>query len=382
MKKIACITGTRAEYGAMSSVLREIDKSRDFDLYVIATGMHLMPEFGMTINEIKKHKYKLYVVNVVYEKDILSSTPKFISRFLSGLTDKLSEIRPDMILLTGDRAEMLAGAIAGQYLNIPVAHLSGGDLTGHVDDSVRHAITKLSDFHFPTNERSKETIIKMGEAEERVHLVGATSIDNIRNKEIPEKEKIAKKYDLDISKPYIIALQHPVINEIDDVEKHTKNMMDAIVDLKIQSVVIYPNADAGGRKIIKVIDQYENYSFIKIAKNVEYKNYLGLLKYTSAIVGNSSSAIIESPSFGIPAINIGTRQIGRLRAENVIDIGYKEEEIVKAIEKTLNDETFKSRCRQCKSPYGDGTAGKKIAKILSELNSKNKLRKKKTSFEK
>jgi len=222
----------------------------------------------------------------------------------------------------------------------------------------------------------------MGESEERVHLVGATSIDNIRNKEISEKEKIAKKYGLEISKPYIIALQHPVINEIDDVEKHTKNMMDAIVELKIQSVIIYPNADAGGREIINVINQYKNYPFIKVAKNVEYKYYLGLLKYASAIVGNSSSAIIESPSFGIPAINIGTRQIGRLRAENVIDIGYKREEIVKAIENVLNDETFKSRCRQCKSPYGNGTAGKKIANILSELNSKNKLIKKKTSFEK
>ena len=382
MKKIACITGTRGEYGAISSVLREISKSHDFDLVVIATGMHLMPKFGNTINEIKKDGYEIHKIDAVYKKDTLGSTLKFISRFLDGLTDELVKLKPDLILLIGDRAEMLAGAIAGQYLNIPVAHLSGGDLTGHVDDSVRHAITKLSDFHFPTNERSKETIIKMGEAEERVHLVGATSIDNIKNKEIPEKEKIAKKYDLNVSKPYIIALQHPVINEIDDVEKHTKNMMDAIVDLKIQSVVIYPNADAGGRKIIDITNQYKNYPFIKIAKNVEYKGYFGLLKYASAIVGNSSSAIIESPSFGIPAINIGTRQIGRLRAENVIDIGYEKEEIIKAIKKSLDDETFKSRCRQCKSPYGDGTAGKKIVKILSELKSKNKIMKKKTSFEK
>jgi len=382
MKKIVYITGTRADYGAMSSVLREINKSGDFDLSVIATGMHLMPEFGTTINEIKKDGYKTYTVDAIYEKDNLSSTPKFISKFLDRLTDKLVEIEPDLILLIGDRAEMLAGAIAGQYLNIPVAHLSGGDLTGHVDDSVRHAITKLSHIHFPTNKKSKEIIIRMGEDKKRVYLVGATSLDNIKNQELPAKDYLMKKYNLDSSRPYVIAIQHPVINELDDIEKHTKSTMDALVELKIQSVVIYPNADAGGRKIIKVFKQYEKYLFLKFVANVSYDDYLGLFKYASAIIGNSSSGIIESPSFGIPTINIGTRQTGRAKAENVIDVNYSKEQIITALNKALNDKDFIEKCRNCNSPYGEGIAGKKIVEILSRLNITKELTKKKNNFEK
>ena len=378
-KKIVCITGTRADYGAMSSVLREIDKSKDFDLCIIATGMHLMPEFGTTINEIKKDGYKIYVVDAVYEKDNLSSTPKFISKFLDGLTDKLVEINPDLILLIGDKAEMLAGAIAGQYLNIPVAHLSGGDLTGHVDDSVRHAITKLSHIHFPTNKKSEEIIIKMGEDKKRVYLVGATSLDNIKHGEFSDKDYLMKKYNIE-PKSYVILIQHPVLNEIEDIEKHIKSTMDALVELKIQSLIIYPNADAGGRRIIKVLKQYEKYLFLKFAVNVGYNDYLGLFKYASAIIGNSSSGIIESPSFGIPAINIGTRQVGRAKAENVIDVGYNKNEIVIALKEALNDKNFIEKCKNCNSPYGDGTAGKKIVEILARLNISKELTKKKNNF--
>ena len=260
MKKIVYITGTRADYGLMSSVLSEIQHSKELDLKVIITGMHLMPEFGNTINEIEKEGYKTEIINTVFEKDDLPATLKFICKFLDKLTVKLVRIKPDVLLLLGDRAEMLAGAIAGQYLNIPVAHISGGDITGHVDDSIRHAITKLSHIHFPISNKSAEKIINMGENKNRVFVTGATSLDNIRAKELPDKKFLFEKYNIDGSSPYIIIIQHPVITEMNEVEEHMKNILDAVTKLKVQSIVIHPNADAGGKKIIKIIVSIQPYA--------------------------------------------------------------------------------------------------------------------------
>lgn len=367
MKKIVYITGTRAEYGLMTSVLRQIQQSKQLDLTIIVTGMHLMPEFGNTIDQIKKDGYKTEVINVVYEKDDLTSTLKFLCKFLYELTNKLNKIKPDVLMLLGDRAEMLAGAIAGQYLNIAVAHISGGDITGHVDDATRHAITKLSHIHFPISNKSAERIIRMGENKKRVFVVGATSLDNIKSAKLPEKNTLFKKYDIDKSSPYIIIIQHPVITGIDQIEEHMKNTMDAITELRIQSIVIYPNADAGGKRIIKVIEKYKKLDYVKTFPNIPYLDYLGLYKHAAVILGNSSSAIVESTSFGIPAINIGVRQSGREKADNVIDVGYNKQEIIETLKIALYDEKLKQKCRNAKSSYGDGTAGKKIVEILIRL---------------
>jgi UDP-hydrolysing UDP-N-acetyl-D-glucosamine 2-epimerase len=367
LKKIVYITGTRADYGLMSSVLKKIQDSKELDLTLIVTGMHLMPEFGNTINEIKKDGYRIEIIDAVYEKDNLASTLKFLGKFIDKLTDKLKKIKPDVLLILGDRAEMLAGAVAGQYLNIPVAHISGGDITGHVDDTIRQAITKLSHIHFPICEKSAERIIKMGENKNRVFIAGATSLDNIKSAKLPEKNTLFKKYKIDKSSRYVIIIQHPVITESDQAKKHMKNILDAITDLKIQSIVIYPNADAGGKKIISVIEKYRKHDYIKIYPNIPYLDYLGLYKHASAILGNSSSAIVESSSFGVPAINIGVRQKGREKAENVINISYDKKEIIKALKKALFNKKFKQKCRSVKSPYGNGTAGEKIIDILTRL---------------
>jgi UDP-hydrolysing UDP-N-acetyl-D-glucosamine 2-epimerase len=366
LKKIVYITGTRAEYGLMTSVLKKIQLTKELDLTIIATGMHLMPELGNTIDNIKKDGYKTEVIDVVYKKDDLTSTIKFLSIFLGKLTIKLKK-KPDIILLLGDRAEMLAGAIAGQYLNIPIAHISGGDVTGHVDNVIRNAITSLSHIHFPISKKSAERIIRMGENKNRVFVIGATSLDNIKSAKLPEKNYLFKKYDIDKSLPFIIVIQHPVITEINQIEEHIKNTMDALTELKIQTIVIYPNADAGGKKIIKIINKYKKLDYFKVFPNIPYLDYLGLFKYAAAILGNSSSAIVESASFGIPAINIGVRQKGRERADNVIDVDYNTKEIVNTLKVALNDKEFKKRCRVAKSPYGNGTAGEKIIEILTRL---------------
>ena len=379
-RKILYITGTRADYGLMKSVLREIENHPKLELEVIATGMHLMPEFGMTINEIKKDGFKIHEIAATYEQDNKQSMANFVGKFIQLLTDKVKKIKPDIIMVLGDRGEMLAGAIVGTYLTIPVAHIHGGDISSTVDEIVRHAITKLAHIHFPATEKSAERIIKMGEDPSNVFVVGAPGLDTILNENLIEPMKLSEKYNLDLSEPILLVIQHPVTTEVDDAPTQIRETLEAISELRYQTILIYPNADAGGRNMIKVIKEYEKYPFIKIFKNIPYKEYLSLMNIVSVMVGNSSSGIIEAPSFGLPVVNIGTRQEGRQRAENVIDVDYDKEEIKVAIKKALYDEDFKEKVKNCKNPYGDGKAGVRIADILSKIKIDTNLLQKKITY--
>lgn len=379
-RKILYITGTRADYGLMKSVLREIENHPKLELEVIATGMHLMPEFGMTINEIKKDGFKVHEIAATYEQDNKQSMANFVGKFIQLLTDKVKKIKPDIIMVLGDRGEMLAGVIVGTYLTIPVAHIHGGDISSTVDEIVRHAITKLAHIHFPATEKSAERIIKMGEDPSNVFVVGAPGLDIILNENLIEPTKLSEKYNLDLSEPILLVIQHPVTTEVEDAPTQIRETLEAISELRYQTILIYPNADAGGRNMIEVIKEYEKYPFIKIFKNIPYKEYLSLMNIASVMVGNSSSGIIEAPSFGLPVVNIGTRQEGRQRAENVIDVDYDKEQIKAAIKKALYDEDFKEKVKNCKNPYGDGKAGVRIADILSKIKIDKKLLQKKITY--
>jgi len=379
-RKILYITGTRADYGLMQSVLREIEKRPKLELELIVTGMHTMPEFGMTINEIKKDGFKIHEIDATYKKDNKESMANFVGEFIQLLTKKANEITPDLILLLGDRGEMLAGAIVGAYLAIPVAHLHGGEITSTVDEFSRHAITKLAHIHLPATEKSAERIIKMGEDPSNIFIVGAPGLDSILNETLIEPAELSKKYNLDLSKPIFLMVQHPVTTEVRDAREHIRETLEAIVWLRHQTILIYPNADAGSRAMIEVIKEYEKYPVIKAFKSIPHKEYLSLMKIASVMVGNSSSGIIEAPSFGLPVVNIGSRQEGRERAENVIDVDYDKEQIETAIKKALDDENFKEKVKNCKSPYGDGKAGVRIADILSRIKIDKKLLQKRLTY--
>ncbi|NQE54223.1 UDP-N-acetylglucosamine 2-epimerase [ANME-1 cluster archaeon GoMg3.2] len=378
-RKILYITGTRADYGLMKSALKAIEEHPKLELEIVAAGMHLMPKFGMTINEIKKDGFKIHEIDATYETDNKESMTNFIGKFIQLLTKKVKEIKPDIILLLGDRGEMLAGAIVGAYLTIPMAHIHGGDITSTVDEPIRHAITKLVPIHFPATEKSAERIIKMGEDPAKVFVVGAPGLDTLLNEKLVEQEVLSEKYTLKLSKPILLVVQHPVTTEVDDAPDHIHETLEAIVELKYQTILIYPNADAGGRKMIEVIKKYEKYPFIRTFKSIPHNEYLSLMKIASVMVGNSSSGIIEAPSFGLPVVNIGSRQEGRERAEKVIDVDYDKEEIKTAIKKALYDEDFKEKVKKCKNPYGDGKASIRIADILSKIKmDKNLLQKRLT----
>lgn len=366
-RKILYISGTRADYGLMRPVLKKLEKSQKIDLEIVTTGMHVMEEFGMTINEIKKDGFKIHEIKIGFPDDDKFSTVNFIGNFIILLGNAVKTIKPDIILLLGDRAEMLAGAIVGMYLNIPVAHIHGGEISSTVDEYARHAITKLSNIHLPATEKSAERIKKMGESPENIFVVGAPGLDNIFEEDLVEPEELSKKYDINLSKPLIMVVQHPVSLEFEDSTDQIIETLEAIVTTGYQTIIIFPNADAGGRKIIKTIKSYEKYPFIKTFKSIPNKDYLSLMNIASVLVGNSSSGIIEAPSMGLPVINIGSRQDGRERGQNIIDVGYNRSEIKIAIDKAINDNEFMKLVKKCQNPYGDGNASTKIVEILSGI---------------
>ncbi|PKL58926.1 MAG: UDP-N-acetylglucosamine 2-epimerase (hydrolyzing) [Methanomicrobiales archaeon HGW-Methanomicrobiales-2] len=372
-RKIAYITGTRADYGLMRSVLHQIHDSRSLSLDIIVTGMHLMDEFGMTIEEIQNDGFNCHIIDVQHVNDAKESVALFIGEFIQRLTPLIRIINPDIILILGDRGEMLAGAIVGAYLSVPVAHIHGGEVTSTVDDLARHAITKLSHIHFPATEKSAERIIRMGEDPSRVFVVGAPGLDQILHEPLLEPEDLEKRYCLNFSDRVLLVVQHPVTLEVNQASEQMRETLEAVSLLQYQTVVVYPNADAGGRAMIEVIKEYEHLPYIRTYKNIPHKDYLSLMRYSSVLIGNSSSGIIEAPSFGIPTINIGSRQKGRQRGDNVVDVDYNREAIASTINYVLNDENYINKINLKKNPYGDGNAGKRITTILSGISVNSQL---------
>ncbi len=379
IKKIMYITGTRADYGLMRTVLKEIDKNPKLSLDVVATGMHVMKRFGYTLNEIKKDKFRVHVINTKYERDDKESMTSFIGRLISKLTEKVKKIKPDLILVLGDRAEMLAGAIVGSYLTIPVAHVQGGDVTSTVDDIARHAITKLSHIHFPATKTSAERIKRLGEEIWRIHISGTPGLDEIMHSKFLKKDTLFKNLGLNPKKKTAIILQHPVTEEISKAAIQMKTVIDAVKDTGLQALIVYPNSDPGGREMIKVIESYRNNKNFIIFKSIEHKIFLNLMKHADLMVGNSSSGLLEAPSFRLPAVNIGIRQEGRERAKNVIDVPNRKKEISAGIKKAISP-NFKKKIADTKNPYGKGVAGKIIASTLADIKLDDRLKQKKIVY--
>jgi GDP/UDP-N,N'-diacetylbacillosamine 2-epimerase (hydrolysing) len=364
MRKILYISGTRADYGLMKRALRSINRSMRLEIAV--TGMHLMKEFGLSLAEIKKDGFKYRTIDAKYKNKNPQPRPAFIGDFIGKFAIAVEKNRPDLILVLGDRTEMLAAACAAVYLGIPVAHIHGGEVTSTVDEISRHAITKLANLHLVSTKGSRNRIIKMGEEPWRIHIVGAPGVETALKSKLCSKKELFRKFNLDPDQKLIIAIQHPVSSEIGKNDFHMKQTMDALTTLKHQSIVVYPNADTDGRKMIRVIEKYRRLPFIHIHRNIRHEDFLSLMKYADVMIGNSSSGIIEAASFHLPVVNIGIRQSGRERGCNVIDAGYSTNQILRALKKCLNDNPFKQKVARCKNPYAASSTGDKIAWILSK----------------
>ncbi len=365
--KIAYITGTRADFGLMVPILKAIIDSPKLELQMYATGIHLMPEFGKTIEQVRKEFPETKEISATFENDNRQGMAKFTGDFLNKLVGIFSHDRPDFVLTLGDRPEMLCTAVACLYLGIPIGHVHGGERTSTVDELARHAITKLSHIHFPATEESAERIKKMGEDEWRIHVVGAPALDTILNEKLPTREELFRELKLDPKEQIILVSQHPVSEEINDAERQMKETIEAVKTFNLPVVITYPHADAGGRKMIAIIDREKKNPLFRIVPSLSHTQFLALEREAAVWVGNSSGALIESPSFKTPVVNIGTRQTGRQRGGNVLDVGYARNEIIAAIEKSLHDEAYRDKLQKVKSPWGDGTTGPRVAKILEDL---------------
>jgi UDP-hydrolysing UDP-N-acetyl-D-glucosamine 2-epimerase len=337
------------------------------ELHIAVTGMHLMPEFGYTLEEIEKDGYSSHIINAIHHDDTTGSMAFFIGHFIQKFIPLVKKLKPDVILVLGDRGEMLGGAIVGAYMGIPVAHIHGGEVSSTVDDSARHAITKLSHIHLPATNESAQRIISMGEDPDHVFVVGAPGLDQILNSQTTSPQESIDRYHIDPSIPLIIVLQHPVPLEPEEPAYQMNQTMKAVRDLDCQILVIYPNADAGGRAMIEVIKKYEHSKNIRTFLSINHQDFLNLLKISSVLVGNSSSGIIEAPSLGIPVVNVGSRQKGRQKGENIIDTGYDSNEIAKAVDRALHDKDFKRKVKTGNNPYGVGDSGRKIVEILKNI---------------
>lgn len=380
MRKIAVITGTRADYGSYYPILKKIEAVNDLSLEIIATGMHLSPQYGYTLIEIEKDGFKVkYKVDMLLSSDNGAAMAKNIGLGILGITNALEIISPDILLVLGDRGEMLAGTIAATHMNIPVFHLHGGEVTGTIDESIRHAITKLAHIHLVATDKYGERIAKLGEDAWRIHVVGAPRADIILHMNFLTKDEILKKYDLRNLTEYNLLVFHPVTTEINLVEEQINNIMSALEVIKIPTIIILPNSDAGNHLILKVYNKYRNNQLLYFFTNVNHFDYLSLLKNANILIGNSSSGIIEAPLLKKAAINIGSRQFGRERSGNVIDVNAVTNEIVSAYLYSQSSE-FQQIVLQSENIYGIGTTSDKVINLLKNIEINYKLIQKKITY--
>jgi GDP/UDP-N,N'-diacetylbacillosamine 2-epimerase (hydrolysing) len=368
IRRIAYVTGTRADYGLFSEPLKRIREHDGMELTLIVTSMHLEPDFGLTVRDIEADGMKVAAkVRNLVPGDTGGGQARSVGNAVLGITQALEDLRPDIVIVLGDRGEMLAGAIAAVHLNIAVAHVHGGEVSGTVDELVRHAISKLSHVHFAATEDAAERLRRLGERPEHVHVVGAPGLDYLGRFEPVPDGAIEADLGIDLSLPFVIFTQHPVTAEMAEAANQIEISLLALEASGVQVVATYPNADAGGRAMIEVLERWRGRPWLHISPSLGHPRFATLLQKAAAMVGNSSSGVIEAPFFGVPVVNIGSRQAGRLRAGNVLDVAHDHEAIRSAIECALNDDEFKARARSTRNPYGDGHAGERIVEVLASL---------------
>ncbi|MCS7214644.1 MAG: UDP-N-acetylglucosamine 2-epimerase [Thermodesulfovibrio sp.] len=370
-KKICVFTGSRAEYGLLKPLLEDIKKEPLFDLQILVSGMHLSHEFGLTYREIENDGF---VINEKVEMLICSDSPvgmaKSIGIGIVGYTDALQRLKPDLAIVLGDRYEALAFALTSYTMGIKLAHLYGGETTlGSLDDGFRNAITMLSSIHFTSTEKYRENLVKKGISKDRVFTVGALGIDNIMRMKLLSKNELEKELGVNFMKKNLLITFHPETKEHGKNGRYLNELLKSLDELD-DTLLIFTksNSDAEGRLINTIIEEYvrKNKNKAVVFSNLGQKKYLSIIKLVDAVVGNSSSGIIEAPSLKTPTINIGDRQKGRIKARSVIDCPAKYEEIKKALN-LLYDKNFRESIKRIKNPYGDGNASKRILDILKKI---------------
>lgn len=369
MRTIGVVTVARSDYGIYLPVLRKIQADPDLRLYLIVSGMHLSPEFGLTVRAIEADGFQIGErVEMLLSSDSPEGIAKSIGLGVIGFAQAYGRFRPDILVVLGDRFEMYAAVLAALPFKLPVAHIHGGEITqGAIDDALRHSMTKLSHLHFVSTQEYARRVEQLGEEPWRVTVAGAPSLDNIQAIHLLSVEELETRYGLRLQSPPLLVTFHPVTLEFEQAEWQACELLAALDSAGMPVVFTLPNADTGGRLIMHRIEEFvQAHPLAQKADNLGTQGYFSLMAVAVAMVGNSSSGIIEAPSFGLPVVNIGTRQTGRVRGANVIDVGYTRAEILSGIRAAAQSE-FRERLRQIENPYGQGQASQRIVDRLKSV---------------
>lgn len=357
-KRVLFLTGTRADYGKIKPLIRALDELPEFDVFVFVCGMHLSEKYGSTYNEVIKDKYKNIYVAFGLSQSLNASVN--LGNTICCLAGYVENVKPDMIVVHGDRMDALAGAVVGALNNIIVAHIEGGELSGTIDESIRHAISKFAHIHFVCNDEARQRLIQLGEEDSRIFTIGSPDIDIMMSKNLPTLSDVKERYQIGFEN-YAILMYHPVTTEYDSIGQKVKVVVDAILQSNDNFIVIYPNNDMGSEIILNEYKRFSGNSSIAIFPSLRFECFLTLLKNTKYIIGNSSAGIRESGIYGIPAIDIGSRQAGRYSTEKTANVQHTSESLDAILETIKSVDKFRAPAFL----YGDGNSTEKFSNIVS-----------------
>lgn len=380
-RRILATLESRATYGYSKNVLVAMREFPGLEPLTLVTGMHLIEEMGNSIDLIREDGFPISAqVSLAAADESKGAWARALGLGIAGFAGAFEKLKPDIVLLSGDRIETLGCCLAASYMNIPSAHIQAGDKSGHIDDISRMALAKLSHIHFASCEDSAERVRRLGEQEFRIFNVGAPQLDDMDQAETGAESLTIGEDTFKLGRPYILLLQHPVMVESEDADAQMTASLKACLGTGLPVIWIYPNADPGYWRILHVIDEWKNHGGVDVLSNVERLDYLTLLANARVLVGNSSSGILEAPTYRTPVVNVGNRQRGRPRASNIINSGYAEDDIAGAIGRALDDGEFQAACARAENPYGDGKSGWRICEILRDIPIDRKLLDKETVY--
>lgn len=369
MRTIAVVTMARSDYGIYRPVLERIQQDSDLNLNLVVGGMHLAPEFGLTVRDIEADGYAIAErVEMLLSSDSPVGLSKSMGIGTMGFATAFERLQPDMLLVLGDRFEMHAAVVAALPFAIPLAHIHGGEATeGLIDEAIRHSITKMSHVHFVATETYGKRVIQMGEEPWRVVVSGAPSLDNLSHVRLQRREELESHLGFDLTEPPLLVTFHPVTLEAGDTDEHLDGLFEALDRSGYRVVMTYPNADTHGRHIIERINAFAaTRAGVHVTDNLGTERYFSLMNLAAAMVGNSSSGILEAASFHLPVVNIGNRQRGRIHGGNVIDVGHSADAIANGIQQATAA-AFRAAIQEQPNPYGDGHAAEKIVRMLKTV---------------
>jgi GDP/UDP-N,N'-diacetylbacillosamine 2-epimerase (hydrolysing) len=363
VRKICYVSGTRADFGLMRRTLAIARDSGALDVSVCVTGMHLSPLFGNTVREIEESGLRICArIPVALDEGSGAQMARATAQAMAGMVEAFEREQPDVVVALGDRGEMLAGAYAAVHLGIPVVRLHGGERSGTVDEPVRHAISKLAHYHFVATEQARERLIRMGERPEHVFVTGAPGLDDLAEGQRTPRADLCAQHGFDPARPVALVIFHPVLQEADAAGEQASELMEALASAGCQCLCFAPNSDAGGPAVRLVLERFADRKGVKLVTHLPRKDYIAWMAAADVMAGNSSSGIIEAASFGLPVVNIGSRQNARERSANVIDVEPRRDKIAAALRQALRDGR-----RSCRNIYGDGQAGPRIVHMLRTL---------------